>query len=183
MTDRNNFRLSLLVGLLCAISSVQAVGSDKTDLDNPVLRFAKSDFERKMNTLSQAIRRCDKVELSSVRKLDLAKSGLSKDELARMVQFVSERNFRRCEGHTRAEASYALHTYSKVLDHYGINRPHLNASNLSQVNRTLFEPDIRYVQRAAEFRSLPEQTKDYLEKSLGNKPFDPVKTYQRSIAR
>ena len=181
MTDRNKLLLSLLIGLFCSTSSAQAASPDKTDLDNPVLQFAKADFERKMNTLSQAIRRCHRVELASSHKLDLAKSGLSKEKLARMVQFVSERNRRRCEGHTRVEASYALHIYSKVLDHYGVDRPHLNESNLSQVNRTLFEPDIRYVQRAAEFQSLPQRTQDYLQKSLGTKPFDPVKTYQRSV--
>lgn len=145
-----------------------------------VINYAKHNVTESIAKLGDKIEACQKErEKAKTPDLDLknpAIEKISKKQLSEAILYLSSRNTAFCEGDTRIRASHDAQNLAAVLREYGSK----GKDGIEAANKGLLRPDISEIKNGAVFFYFPEDTKKYLNKAVGKRPFDPVQTIKEN---
>jgi hypothetical protein len=170
MAVNKNKILYLIFGL--TISAPAFAQSEIPQIE--VIKFVKNNVAMATKKMGDRIEVCEKQKIASTApKLDISFLKSIKTKREQLLTGLSHLNFRNtltCEHNTRMELAYELGILSQVYKHY-----QLDVQAVKDVATGLIYPSFKEIQLATSYSRLPDNLKQYLEKTISNKQFDLFK--------
>ncbi|TRX72909.1 hypothetical protein [Pseudomonas mangiferae] len=145
--------------------------ADERPVPEQVVAAMQQDVAARMATFGERIEACRALRRQDTPRLDRATLRgfqLSRDLLIDAIGHLSFRNRDACDREERLELAYALGALESVRRGYGMTDDPLVGDTLAKA----VYPDRERQELALRYRGLPENVRAYLERAVGQKPFD-----------
>lgn len=174
--------LLLSAVLLSRPAGAQSGANPQNDVPpGDVIRHLRQKADASAVELSKHVERCDRLEAQgtdpSIDLQHLAQYGVGFDAARLALTYLNHRNYADCAGDARAQLAYHLRTLSKVADEYGVPDPGL--AGAAELSRGLLYPTADLVELEVFYRALPAPAREHLDTSVGDRPFDLLRTLDR----
>ena len=170
MKAANRIVLLLLVVLsnACVFGETAKEGMESVEYVHKKIVAIAAELEKNIEkcSLIRANAKVPKIDSSKLKSWDV-----DKQSIVNGLLYLSNRNFESCEGGARVELAYQLGVLKSLGEYYDIELPPID-----EINSTLIFPTNRDISAELVFNKLPKEVKVYILDSVGNDPFDLLRT-------
>ena len=137
-----------------------------------IIQFLHQKVLHSVADLGEKIKFCTEQKKSVLLdKKTLEKINAKRDELLSSLLHLSNQNDEKCEQNSRLKLAYDLGVLKTFYRYFSID-----VETIDGVNSELIFPSMAEIELSIKYSSYPEKLKLYLEKTIGDQPFDLIKT-------
>lgn len=170
----NKINLKFIIFNVIFILSFSISAESKvSDID--IVNYLHKNVAKSTVKLGNKIELCEKIRLNSdvvllnVDQLETLKAKNSDVIIA--LTHISFNNTFKCEKSTRVNLAYDLGLLASVKRQY-----QSKIKDLNEIEDNLIYPSVKQIRLSIKYLKLPTKLKKYIKETVGNKPFDLIKT-------
>ena len=170
----NKINLKFIIFNVIFILSFSISAESKVS-DRDVINFLHKNIAKSTAELGKVIDSCEKKRLNAdlvllnAKQLKILKAKNSDVIVA--LTHISFNNTFKCEKSTRVNLAYDLGLLASVKRQY-----QSKIKNLNDIEDNLIYPSVKQIRLSIKYLKLPTKLKKYIKGSVGDKPFDLIKT-------